>query len=471
MMVKNEPAETAFHIADRLKIEGPWDVFAERARRYELHFNGRQIEMVRGPIELEGYGLRVFRYHDGKTRVGFLATTDLSEHGVSETAREATALGEYSTFPAGRVALPPPGQRHPSVEIVDPRLWEDPAGTLQAYVDSLFHAFDGRREVAPSFGSVRATLTETSIANSEGLRVGYPHTTVEFEVAVKSFGGPEGAPPGEYWVNETSRRVTTATLAQRVDDWCRYARDVRRASPSPSGELPVVLPAPILSQILPMVIGARFTGWARLRQIAPEIGTPWGNESLDLLDNGLVPWGIASAPMDDEGTPQRSRQLLRQGRVAGILYDALHGAAFGTPSTGNSVRGIGITGYRDWRRFTGAPNDTSSTLEVRPGAGGTDTELIEAAHDGIWVQQLGWAVPDPISGAFGGELRIGYRIRGGKLAEPIRGGTVGGVVMAPPGAPSLLANLAAIGSHAELSESVLAPSVLVRPLTVAGGQG
>ncbi len=96
-------------------------------------------------------------------------------------------------------------------------------------------------------------------------------------------------------------------------------------------------------------------------------------------------------------------------------------------------------------------------------------ELLETAKVGIWVQQLGWASPDPISGAFGGEIRIGYRIRGGKLAEPIRGGIVGGLVLGAAGAPSLLNGIEAVGKTLELSESVAAPSILVRPLSVAGG--
>ncbi len=73
-----------------------------------------------------------------------------------------------------------------------------------------------------------------------------------------------------------------------------------------------------------------------------------------------------------------------------------------------------------------------------------------------------------MSASFGGEIRIGYRIRSGKIAEPVRGGTVGGVVFAPPGTRSLLANVEALGSRVELSDALAAPPVLVRPLTVAG---
>ena len=462
-------ATTAFEVADRVRGAAPWDVFAERARRFEIHLNGRSIEMTRGPIEIEGYGLRVLRSRDGKVGTGFQASTDLSPAGVRSAFEAAETLSHYGVFPAKHVELATPfGGPLPSLEIRDPALWDRPMEALQGYVEALLAAFDRRSGVAPSFGSVRATLTETTLANSVGLKAAYAHTTVEFEVAVKASGGPEGAPPGEYWVNESTRRLDPKALAGQVDEWCRFAEDVRRATAPPTGELPVALPASVLAGILPSVIGFRCTGSARLHEIAPPLGTRWGTESLSVRDDGKLPWAVTSSPVDDEGTPQRVRDILTHGSITGLLYDVLHAGAFDTTSTGSALRGFQAAGTRDWRRFLTPPGTGSSTLVVEPGTGGRDEELIASTDDGIWVQQLGWAIPDPISGAFGGELRIGYRIRQGRLAEPVRGGTIGGVVMAPPGQPSLLANVAAIGSKPSLFEGIYAPTVLVRPLTVAG---
>ena len=181
--------------------------------------------------------------------------------------------------------------------------------------------------------------------------------------------------------------------------------------------------------------------------------------------------GSLLLPVDGEGSVRAGRPLVSNGSVSGLLYDAAHAAAFDVPSTASATRGSDPNGFFNWRRFLHPPRVTSSTLSVAAGDGGSDAELIEAAGDGIWVQQLGWAVPDGISGAFGGEIRIGYRIRHGKLAEPVRGGTVGGVVMAPPGRPSLLRNIEALGSTVTLAESIASPTLLVRPLVVAGAAG
>ncbi len=466
-MTATEGSDLAFRVADRVRANAPWDVFAERLQRYEIHLNGRSVEMVRGPILLEGYALRLLEPRDGKVAVGFQASSDLTDEGVRAAVDDAAAVARHSEFPAARLELPN-GTTGPSADVAirDERLWDRPLESLDGFVASLLAEFEGKKEIRPTFGSVRATLTEVSVANSAGLRSSFAHTTVDFEIAVQSFGGPEGAPPGEYWVNESRRRLEPEELSGQVDSWCRFAQDVRRAKATPAGDLPVVLPPSIVATILPGVLGSRFTGAARLSEIAPEPGVEVGAAELTVLDDGLVPWALGSSPVDSEGVPQRRRTLIDGGQVNELLYDVLHAGAFGARTTGSAVRDA--SWYRDWKHFLHRPAPQASTIAIRPGTGGTDEELVEAAQDGLWVQQLGWAVPDPISTAFGGEVRIGYRIRNGKLAEPVRGGTVGGTVLTAAGTPSMLHNLAGIGTKPRLEEALLSPTLLVRSLTVAG---
>lgn len=469
MSASSSAAPVSYRVADKLHMSAPWEVFGERARRYELHFNGRVLEVVRGPLVVEGYGLRLFHAHGDRTGTGFQASTDLSESGMAQAVEDATRNAAHSDFPTKRVDLPstvPSG----SVEALDHKLWESPLPRLQEYVDALLARFDSISDAVQSFGSVRATLTETSVANSAGLRVTYPHTTIALELAVKAFGGPEGVAPGEYWVNQWMRRIDPEAAGDPVPSWCSYAQDARRAKAPPTGELPVVLPAHVLAGILPSVLGYRWTGSARLRELAPAAGTVVGVPGLHVFDDGRFPWGPSSVPVDDEGVTTGRRTLIAGGAVNGLLYDVLHAGAFEVPSTGNGLRGLSF-GYRDWLRFTHAPGAGPSTMVVGPGSGGSDAEIAEVAGDGIWLQQLGWASPDPISGAFGGEIRIGYRIRNGKIAEPVRGGTIGGTVVAPPGAPSLLTCIAAIGSKARLVDDLSSPTLLVKPLIVAGEAG
>ena len=461
-------SDLAFRVADQLKIDGPWDVYAEHLARYEIHFDGTHIETVRGPITIDGYGIRVLRMAEDQMGVGYQASADASSSGISTVLADAQATARHARFPARAVVLPGSAPRAlADVEISDASLADRPREGVDAYVRELFARFEGRTGVQPSFGSVRATVGETTIANSSGLATSFHHTSVDLELAVKASGGPEGRPPGEYWVTRFQRRLDPRELVVDVDNWCQRANDVRRAEAPPAGQIPVVLPAYVLSEIVPPVVGFRMSGAAQLRQMAPEPGTMYGTELVSIDNDGRLPWGGESAPVDDEGTRTGRFPLLDHGKTGGLIYDALHAGAFDRTSTAGAQR-LGEFGRRAGSRFMSRPAPGPATLALHAGTGGTDAEVIEAVREGIWVEQFGWAFPDPTSGAFGGEIRIGYRIRNGRLAEPIRGGTVGGLVLAAPGTPSLLNSVVALGSTATLSDSLRAPTIAVNGLTVAG---
>jgi len=468
MSAADGSADTAFRVADRLgRVEGPWDVYGERSRRYEVHLNGLRVELVRGPIFLEGYGIRLLRRRGESLGIGFQASTDLSEEGVRRVVSEAETIARFSSFPAPRAELPGPSGAASSVEVLDRALASDTPRALDEYVAALRRAFEGTPGAVPTFGSVKVTLTDTTLVNSGGLKNQYSHSMVEEEIAIKSFGGPEGTPPGEYWHSATERLLAPDSVAARVENWVRYARDARRAKSPPSGVARVILPPEVLDGILPMVIGFKLSGLAHLRHLAPEPGSVAGPSGLSISDDGRIPWATGSSPVDDEGTPQANRPLIAEGKVAEILYDCLYASALGAHSTGNARRGSRF--FRaPGRRFMGQAAPGPSTTVIPAGSGGSDAELIEAVGDGVWVQQIGWASPEPMTTSFGGEIRIGYRIRGGKLAEPVRGGTIGGLLLAPEGKPSMFNDLEAAGSSPVLCGGVYTPALLVRSMTVSG---
>jgi predicted Zn-dependent protease len=464
----NAKADTAFRVADRLrKLAPPWDVYAERCRKFEIHVSAGRVELVRGPVSIEGYGIRVLRPRDGGLSGGLQSSTDLSAEGVASVTADAEANARYAKFPARSVELPDKAPTDRSPDIADRTLWSDPASVLARHVAALQAAFESEPGASITFGSVKATLVETTLANSSGLAASYEHALVESEIGVLASGGPEGAPAGEYWVTESGRRLETSSIPARVHDWARFARDARRGRAPPTGQLPVILPPGVLEGVLPAALDLQFSGVGRLHEIAPAEGTVVGPASLEVTDDGNVPWAVGSAPFDDEGVPQRPRHLVREGKTQDLLCDLAYASAIGRTTTGSGWR-VTMFGGTPWYRFTHSPQPGTSTITIPGGDGGTDEELIEAAHDGIWVQQIGWASPNSTTTAFGGEIRIGYRIRDGKLAEPIRGGTVGGLVIGPPEQPTLFRDLIAVGANPRLSGGVRVPTLLSRGLTVSG---
>jgi predicted Zn-dependent protease len=467
MNTARPPSETAFRVSEELRsTEGLWDVFGESIRRFELHLNGTEVEMSRGPIVLEGYGYREIRPSNGGVRVGFAGSTDLSHRGIARTIEQAHTAGEFSKFPAKEVALPARTEAAAGVESWDPELWERPEESIARYAEELLAPFDGRKDARPSFGSLRLALIEATFANSAGAEGRARKTNVEFEFAVRSASGPEGPKAGEYWVNRRSCRLDHRTIGAEVGEWCRRAQDARAASPMPAGTDRVVLPTAVLSEILPATLGFRLSGPAALRGMMPALGSSVAASSVDLYDDGLFPFALSTSPWDDEGSPQVRRHLVEAGAFRQPIYDLLYASALGAQTSASGRRDA--TTLAPWFHFMIAPHPSPSTMVLSPGPGGSDAEMIEAVGDGLWVDQLGYAFPDAVSSAFGGEVRLGYLIRGGKLTTPVRGGTVGGVVLAGPDQPSMMRSIRAIGSAPSLVGQLSAPTISVGSLSVAG---
>ena len=120
--------------------------------------------------------------------------------------------------------------------------------SLDSLVTALRSAFEGRKVVAPSFGAVRATLSEVSICNSEGLRTGYGHTVVELELGVSRSvdrRDPAGGVFGERIRPTPPADRSPATRGRS----CRFAEDVRRGRPPPTGEMAVVMPPSVVTDL------------------------------------------------------------------------------------------------------------------------------------------------------------------------------------------------------------------------------
>lgn len=144
------------------------------------------------------------------------------------------------------------------------------------------------------------------------------------------------------------------------------------------------------------------------------LGTKVGWEGLNIIDSGL-PDGSGYVPYDDEGNKASETYLIKDGVLTGRLHSALTAAALDEAVTGNAR----ATTFE----FEPIVRMTSTYI-----AGGEDTleSLLKGAEGGIYI-------PDYFHGSGMSTFTIAparaYRIRDGKIAEPVRVSVVSGNVM------------------------------------------
>ena len=178
---------------------------------------------------------------------------------------------------------------------------------------------------------------------------------------------------------------------------------------------------PMKSCVLPVVFDAGSPGvfWHEacghnLEAAAGKAGPFYGkkgqmiaSEKVTLVDDGCVPGLCGSEAIDDEGQPTRKNVLIDHGRMVLQLADRKGGRELGTGSTGSGRR----------QSYVYAPVSRMHNTYLDAGED-DDEEMITSLDDGLLVTEVGGGS----SGAnFSVAVKYGYRIRSGKLAEPVSG--------------------------------------------------
>jgi PmbA protein len=144
-----------------------------------------------------------------------------------------------------------------------------------------------------------------------------------------------------------------------------------------------------------------------------KIGEAVAAPILSIVDDGLLPAGLATASFDREGLAHRRLDLIRAGTLTALMHNSYSANAMGKESTGHasgsarSIPGIGPTNF-----------------EILPGEA-TKDDLIGEIKQGLLVTRFSGRA-DPISGDFSGVAKGGYLIKNGKLDRPVTGTLVSG---------------------------------------------
>jgi PmbA protein len=189
--------------------------------------------------------------------------------------------------------------------------------------------------------------------------------------------------------------------------------------------------------------------------LAGRLGEGVASDSFVLHDDGLVPEGIASSPLDGEGVPRRRTTLIEAGSLRTYLYDTYTARRAGASSTGNADR----RGYRT------QPSVSASNLIVAPGARSFE-QLLREAGEGVFITDVAGlhSGVNHVSGVFSVGAS-GRAIRGGELAEPVREFTIASDLV------SMLRAVRACGAASRwvpFGGSVSTPALLIGEMTVSG---
>jgi TldD protein len=237
---------------------------------------------------------------------------------------------------------------------------------------------------------------------------------------------------------------------------------------APAGEMPVVMGSGWAGVLLHEAVGHGLEGDFNRKgtsAFSGRIGERVAAPGVTVVDDGSIELRRGSLTIDDEGTPTRRNVLIEDGILKGYLQDRLNARLMGMSPTGSGRR----------ESFAHAPMPRMTNTFMLAGNDEPE-ELIGRVKDGIYAKSFGGGQVDITSGKFVFSCTEAYRIRGGKIAEPVKGATLIG------DGPTVLTKVSGIGNDLALDEGVGVcgkggqsipagvgqPTLLIDGLTVGG---
>jgi PmbA protein len=403
----------------------------DAAEVYIKTSDGVSVEAKDGAVEAfdssRDFGIAVKVIRDQRPGFSFTSLPEMADKTVRKAieATEGTAPDAYMGVPA----LSQPAE----VEILDSAVskmtGDDVIREALALEDSA-RSHD-RRIKKVRKAVVSLVRGSTTIVNSKGVRVSYDSGYVSASVTPLAEDDRGNSQTGwDFTVcrrrDDMDTKLVGATASERAIELLGSQRIT-------SLRVPVILEPQVAVQFLG-ILSASLSAEAVLKKrsfLAEKVGRQVISAVIDIIDDGLLPWGIGTRPVDDEGVPKRRKQLLSGGVLKGFLHNSYTAAKSGERSTGNASR----------RGFKSLPGVAASNLFIAPTGekntgvrAGADVSrqggsLVRSLSRGIIITEaMGLHTANPVSGDFSVGIS-GILVEHGERAYPIKEAVLSGNIL------------------------------------------
>ena len=438
------------------------ELFLERTRSEVLSFDDGRLRNASYDSS-QGFGLRTVL----GGAAGYSHSSEFSEAALkraAETARLAARAG------GGSLATAPAGTNRKLYAAVDP-VSEHPVAVkieLLKEIDSYLREKDSR--VVQVSASLTANVQEVEILRPEGGRVTdcRPLTRLNVSVIVEKDGRRESGSAGGGGRHSYDILIAPDAWKSFADEALRVALINLEAEDAPAGVMEVALGAGWPGILLHEAIGHGLEGdfnrkgsSAFTELMGKRIAAP----GVTVVDDGTIPDRRGSLTIDDEGTPTNRTTLIEDGILVGYMQDRQNARLMGVAPTGN--------GRRQSFAHIPMPRMTNTVME----SGTADPESIVAeVKDGIYATNFGGGQVDIANGKFVFSCTEAYRVKNGKILNPVKGATLIG------DGPSALNQIRAVGNDMAMDPGIGTcgkqgqgvpvgvgqPTLLIDGLTVGG---
>ncbi|MFP4520040.1 MAG: metalloprotease TldD [Oceanicaulis sp.] len=410
------------------------ELFLETSASESLAFDDGRLKVANFDAE-RGFGLRgVFG-----ERTGFAHSSDPTLAALMRAGETAGAARKG----ADAVMAPPPVRTnrrlYEDLDVIGAPGFEAKAKLL-AEIDAYLR--DRDPEVVQVSASLSGSRRVIGIVRAGGdVRADVrPLVRLNIAVTCERKGRRETGSAGAGGRAEFSRWLEPGAWKDLADEALRVAKVNLDAVDAPAGEWDLVLGPGWPAVLLHEAVGHGLEGDFNRKgssAFAGRIGEQVASRGVTVVDDGAIDERRGSLSFDDEGTPTGRTVLIEDGVLVGYMQDRQNARLMGMEPTGN--------GRRESYAHPTMPRMTNTIME----AGNHDpAEILESLEDGVYAVNFGGGQVDITSGKFVFRCTEAYRVRGGKVMEPIKGATLIG------DGPTALTKISMIGNDMKMDPGV-----------------
>jgi PmbA protein len=463
MNYTNQIIDHALGILEKKSIDG-YEIYFNQSSHFDVESKEGKIDTLQ-TSHYAGISFRILN----QQRMGFSYTTfsnpspSAKKNFSSELDRviedairsaETTSADSCLDFSPG-LKTPPP--KLPIMDETLGKISEKVKIERAKSLEESAKAMDPERIKKVRKASYGEILSRTTLINSKGLQFSYDQTLASVSVTAVAEEHGESEVGWDFDVSHFFNDLDAEKVGRSAG---RKALERLGGRRIPTGVYPVLLRNHVASEFLSLLAHS-FLADQVLKGKSPlkgKQGEGFFSRLLTIVDDGLYPKGISTAPIDGEGMPSQRTSLVDRGELAGYLYDRywanrenLSPSKSQVSSTGNSRRhgiksppSVGISNFFIEPEDLNLPN------------------LMGNISKGMVVEEvMGLHTVDPISGDFSLGCS-GDWIDGGEKVHPVKSIAIAGNLF------ELFRKITGIGSDLRFFGGVGSPSLLIKELLISG---
>ncbi len=423
------------------------EVYFKRLRTITVRFTDR-LESVT-VNSTSGYGVRVAV---GK-RIAVVGVEDVAKESLEDAVRSAVAIAKATPEDEKWVSLP----RSISASSVEGCFCSKTASigsdeAVEIALEAMHGVSEGSSISRPVRGGLEVAVLEAAIANSYSQPISRMETVTDLYVTAKA-EDPSG-----------SVTFTRFKICRSIDELNARSLGMEAGVEAPrflgakrmeEGVARIILHPEVVCSMLEVMLSQPLSAEAVQKGRSPlagKIGQVILSEKVTIIDEGAVGRWVRARSFDDEGVATRNNVLIDRGVLKSFVYDTYTAFVEGRESTGNA-----------WRGLSSIPRPSPNVLVLKPGDSTLDEMICEVREGYYIVSTIGEWLSNPISGLMQATVTHAYRIRGGELAEPVKGSVITADFYEAFGR-----NLLMIGRDLTAFRSSVAPAVAIENVKISG---